>query len=332
MALLRYSALIVLFCLGFYLSAVAGTCFLVDESHMMDAGEKSGYTLFGEWGTRRAVYDRLPLMRPGRQVILLGASNVRESFRSAQLSALVGDVPVQNMAISSGTPRDFGEIAQLAYESVPESSHTDLTFVLGVWYGTFVRDATADFKVVDREALRYGLYRDNGDAGISSTFPHSLLRPVLVGLRPFLLATTLCDDVVLSGRLLLDPSLRTEDLDQVRVTASMRKEAIRLRLANGPLREQYFQELSDVARMISKRGSRLVIVDLPIPNWHSSAVPYFKEYQKRKLPVFAALTRLPGVSYVNMQTGFSDDGFFDSVHVRPKETAKWAQFLAASLK
>jgi len=236
------------------------------------------------------------------------------------------------MAISNGTPRDFGKIAQLAYEAVPQGSHKNLTFVLGVWYGTFVRDLAVDFQVTDREALRYGLYKASADNGLEPTFPPSMLRPVLVGARPFLLMTTLYDGVILSGRLLYEPSLRTGDLNLAPVTDAMRREAIRLRLANGPLEDRYFRELADVARMISSKGSRLVIVDLPIPGWHSSAVPYFKDYQKRKLPEFATLTRLPGVSYLNMQDGFSDAEFFDSVHARPQATANFCERLAPSLR
>jgi len=344
--LIRYSSIVALVFVGFALVLVAGTSALFHQiggDAVLDTGTAGTDLLFGGTGLPAVVYGRAPLMRSGAQVILIGASNVRFGFRSAELSTDLGGLPVQNMGISGGSPKEFGEVAQLAYEAVPEASWKDITFVLGVWYGSFVPHDTTEVQAIESEMSRYGIYRKTGDAAFESRLPRALTPALLAGVRPLILINrqwikfNLADSIVVDldfSRPVPDAGVDLAGQDQAQLTEAEKQADIKLRLGNGTntVTAEGFQELVDLAQLVSSRGSRLVIVDLPLPAWHSSAVPYFKDYQERKLPVIDRLTHLPGISYIDLQDGFPDEGFADSVHPRPRETAIWAERLAAALR
>lgn len=88
-----------------------------------------------------------------------------------------------------------------------------------------------------------------------------------------------------------------------------------------------FGDLVNLARRVSAAGSKLIVVDLPLPSWHANGVPYFQQYQRRKQPFIAELGKLDRVTYANMQKGFPDEEFYDSAHPRPKATWRWSERL-----
>ena len=75
-----------------------------------------------------------------------------------------------------------------------------------------------------------------------------------------------------------------------------------------------------------------MIVDLPLPSWHARGVNAFADYQRRKWTFYGAMLRIRDVSYINLQQGFPDDGFYDSIHPKPKAAEEWAIRMAVGLR
>jgi hypothetical protein len=341
MGLLRYLALLLLLCLILQAFAIAGVYLLgkgLKADQFLDTGSFAANTLYDVPGFRTAVYGRAPLMRQGAQVILLGASNMVKGFRSVQTSAALGGEPVQNLAIDGSSFKTEAQAADLVFDVVPRTQDGNLTFVVGVWYGSFMRHDDMDLTALQREMTHFGLYR--GEARPAPTIPAGLMRPALVALAPLPFLARQIDNFTWVNGLWIDAffsgttnggvdlfAQNAQKIDQAARTA-----AIRERQAAGPISDRTIDEFHVLVRGMVAHGSRVVILDLPLPAWHSSAVPAFENYQKQKMAIFAPVTALPGVQYFNMQDGFSDDDFYDSVHPKPLATARWSARLAGYLR
>jgi hypothetical protein len=90
-------------------------------------------------------------------------------------------------------------------------------------------------------------------------------------------------------------------------------------------------KLMPIAKRISDAGDQLVLVDLPLPRWHAEAVPAATDYSRRKQAYLAAVLRLPGIYYVDMEGSATDEDFYDSVHLRPKVCTALAHRLGRTL-
>jgi hypothetical protein len=107
---------------------------------------------------------------------------------------------------------------------------------------------------------------------------------------------------------------------------------VKLRSAVGTrVDDDVLAKLMPIAKRISDAGDRLVLVDLPLPRWHVEAVPAATDYSRRKQAYFAAVLRLPGIYYLDMEGSASDEDFYDSVHLRPKTCVGLAHLLGREL-
>jgi hypothetical protein len=332
-----------------YLAFVAlATLPFTDRNRPLDTGQAPA-TIF-DTEPKAVVYGIETLARPGPKVVLLGASNVREGLRPPELSSALGGVEVDNLAVGATNIREISEVVDLVYRVTPADSRRDLTFVLGVWYGTFVDDARRwpdHLTSVDVEMLRYGLYTRHGDDEPRPIVDGALFPLVMTGIRPVLLLSHVRNAVIapvvdrargrVAGLMVGGGAARVVPADRnVRTPDDGEKgDALRFWVGYmGPVDKWSaagFEELVGLANRISKAGSSLLVLDLPIPNWHARASVYFGEYQKRKRPFLAQLAGIDRVSYANLQDGFSDDQFYDSAHPRPKVTGLWANRTAAVL-
>ena len=51
---------------------------------------------------------------------------------------------------------------------------------------------------------------------------------------------------------------------------------------DGPLSDVQFQRLDRLVRWLSEAGVRVLLVDLPLPQWHARRSPHYADYQQRK--------------------------------------------------
>jgi hypothetical protein len=218
-----------------------------------------------------------------------------------------------------------------------------------VWYGFFVParrawpDGTTD---LDNEYMRYGLYERRGDLMIAR-FPETLQASIEVLLRPMIFVANLYDRYLLPLRDGIRVALlravgeqpadvTVPDKETFNLTPAQRRTSLdfwrKYMGAPGENDVSAYRAFTAMAHRISARGSKLVILDLPIPAWHRNALPYDSLYHERAKPYFKATAQLPGVRYLSLREGFRDNQFYDSVHPRPRASIVWADRLYAELK
>jgi hypothetical protein len=341
-ALPRFILIFTLSMLVFYglcASATSVVFRLFGLEKRLDTGSLASDAFFGVQGASAVVYNRLPLNWAGPQVILVGASNMQH-YSARDIAVELPDVAVNNMSVAGSDLQDFGLVVDLAYQALPAASQRKHVFVFGLWYGEFLAIHGQGAGAIDPELIRYGLYRKDGADHALPMVPESLLQVALFALRPLILqqrAWGTLTSVANSGtrRVLGDESPPARDIfaeDQVDLGEQEKHALIELRKsASSRIADDALDELTAIAKRISNSGDRLVLVDLPIPQWHATAVPAYADYFERRKSYFATLLRLPGVEYVNMQGDVPDEDFYDSVHPKPSAGVRLAHHLGRTL-
>jgi hypothetical protein len=206
--------------------------------------------------------------------------------------------------------------------------------VLGIWYGIFQPEALAwpgGATDIDREQTRYGVFGRDGGVPLRPMLLISrvydlYVTPAVTGVRVALLR--------LAGETPADVTVT--DRNTFRLSAAERAaslDAWRKRMgAPGTWDERQLKRFDVLVREISRHGSRLVLLDLPLPAWHRDALAYDAQYRLRIAPHLTAALALPGVSYTSMRDGFDDDQFYDSAHPRPRATPFWSARASSALK
>src|SRR5262249_37696574 len=97
------------------------------------------------------------------------------------------------------------------------------------------------------------------------------------------------------------------------------------------LADEQFEVLGRLVHRIVESGSQILIVDLPIPRWHSQASPYYADYQERKKTVLSEIRGLDGVFYMNMQDADADRDYYDDAHPKRAATKVWCTRLSGVL-
>ncbi len=268
------------------------------------------------------------------QVIILGSSNANLGFRPEELQPLIGDVGVHNLAIGGQNMRSLRQIVDLIHRQVPKSNRRNLTFVAAIWYGSLVDDKRRwpqGMTDVDLELLRYGLFQKSNLGAVQPVVPDKLLASAFVATWPIMVPRAAYAE---TARKLVPNKLPpgvpqpwhppAKVRDSVIVSPEQKLDQVGSYCNYmGPVAEQTdggLQQLVDLAECISSKGGKLVVLDLPLPTWHSQASMPFEDYERRKKPFVEKLQSIPHVVYSSLQTGFSDDDFFDGVHPRPRAT------------
>ncbi len=348
--LLRYTAIVFLTYLTIYgvLLVVSYLAFPSSRGSEIDTNQAGLPSALFISEPKYLLFRAPDLDRAGARILVIGSSNVREGLRPAQLEARLGTIEVDNLALSSSNIRQVGQVVDLVYDEIPQQSWPQTTFVLGIWYAMFAPDERCyptNVTDLDIERLRYGLYRRNAAGFVERRFPKAWTPVLGEALRPVLLVSRMYQGAIsplLSPRVALlrligetPPDFRGADRNSLILGPEERKAALlfwhRYMGPPGEWDETGLPRLLELAHKISGRGSRLVILDLPIPTWHREAVPQFTEYQRRKQAFLQQAEKLPGVTYASMQDSFSDDDFYDSAHPRPRVTGRWAEQAAEAI-
>jgi hypothetical protein len=341
MALARFlviSALSMLILYGISVTVSAAAYRGLKLDQQLDTGSRASDLVFGSLGASAVVYNRRPLSRNGPQVILIGSSNFQHYPPNAIASEMQG-VSASNMSVEGSDFADFDLVMNLAYEVLPASDKH--TFVLGLWYGDFFAGDGVGHKALKRELTRYGLYHKIDEDRAALKIPKSTLPVAVATLRPLIImqrawetvttvSTSVVDDILGQSH---PPTIDLAALDQAATPGPEEKRVlIERRSADGNrVNDDVLAKLMPIAKRISDRGDRLVLVDLPLPQWHAEAVPAAIDYSRRKQPYFAEVLRLPGVYHVDMEGSATDEDFYDSVHLRPKACIELARRLARTI-
>ena len=290
---------------------------------------------------------RQRLQSDAPKVLLLGASNTMAGFKQRELQPLLPEVEVHNLAVGGANLREVRQVAELVREVQSPHARRQTSYVVGLWYGLFASDA-ARWNTVDRHAgdtdidierYRYGFYRRTAD-GAQSLLPPRYLGTAETLILPYLALDRLARDLTVSLRAQLSgktPKL-TDEQRNARVISvdEQRKYLAFWRGYMGPeprLSEQQFEQLRALVDTLVTDGSRVVLVDMPIPRWHERGAALASDYRERIRELAPTLSALPGVTWLPLTSDDdSDDQFSDEVHPKPRVTPRWAARLADALR
>jgi hypothetical protein len=289
--------------------------------------------------------NRSALRTDEDRLILLGASNVVHGFRVSELQPLLPNLSVNNLGVSGSNVTELRQAFELIRAVQSPAALKRTTYVIGIWYGMFVPDALK-WNTLDRhggetdldiERYRYGFFR-RGAAGPVQVLPTEDLELGLVLIRPYLMVDRLVRDATetLRASFLKKKPAKTDEErnaahltpeDQVRFLAFWEGQFGGATIVP----DEQFTVLSDLVTEILDSGSKVVIVDLPLPPWHAARAPLNRSYLALRSATLQQFSGKPGFSYLNMQDAFPDDEFVDEAHPKPRAQLRWAEKLAEFL-
>jgi hypothetical protein len=340
-------------CLGLLYAACLGVALAIEPlaprtSDAMSATDATIDTMqapSSRFGTyhKYAFLNRVGLRAVKDRVVLIGSSNTMRGVRPAALQRLVPGTQVANLAVPSANIRELRQIVELVYEMQAPAARQRETFVIGIWYGTFVTDEVrwhnpdrhAGDTDIDVERYRYGFWRRTPH-GPERVLPASqlalgvtLVHPLLLLERGVRLATARMRDA-LSGHA---PELSDAQRDVIVPTDPQKQRMLRFHaeyMGGVPeLSAEQFELLKSTVGYAHDNGSRVIIAILPIPRWHAHNSRYTHSFEARIDDLKSALSILPGVSLLDLQDLDDDDNFYDEVHPRPRCSSVWERRLAA---
>lgn len=282
---------------------------------------------------------------PVDKVVLLGASNVMAGFKQEQVQALLPNVEVHNLAVGGSNIKQVGQVVDLIHEVQSPAARQHTEYVIGLWYGLFAADS-ARWNTPDRvpgdtdidiERYRYGFYR-RSPQGAVPLVPARYLSLGTFLIHPCLVLDRSVRDATQSVRGLLSgkPKPLTDE-QRNRAVVSPAEQAKYLAFwrdymgGADSVSEASFRTLEQVVGSVVQGGGRVLLVDLPIPAWHSRGSELWGRYRARMDQELAHLQAQPGVSVARMNDANDDLDFRDEVHPKPRVAELWAQQLAKSL-
>ncbi len=290
--------------------------------------------------------NRAAVRPDANRVVFAGASNTAVGFKQREVQELLPSVEVDNLSVGGSNMTQVAQIVELVQDLQSAPARRRTTFVIGIWYGMFVQDGfrwtTPDRHNgdtdIDIERYRYGFYR-RSESGPRQVLPSGELSLGVTLIRPYLVFDEL-SRVASKGfrQRLSGKPLRRTDAER---NASLVSEADRVSAlkywrtqmhSDGAIAEEQFLVLRDLVARVLARGSKVVLVDLPIPHWHAERSPFYAHYLDRKQALLSVLEGKPGFSVLEMADENEDLDFSDEVHPKPRVTPHWAGQIAALLQ
>jgi hypothetical protein len=278
------------------------------------------------------------------KLLLLGASNMLAGFRQDQLQARLPGCEVHNLAVGGSNMTQVAQIVELVREvQGPVAQHE--RYVFGLWYGLFAsdrarwhtRDRQAGDTDIDIERYRYGFYRRTQTGPVPLLPPRNLNEGVLL-IHPYLVLDRAARDLTQSIREHM--SSRPPPLTDEQRNSAVLSEADKRRYlafwreymgSVDTLEDAPFQLLGRVVDGILARRGQVVLVDMPIPEWHSRGAALWADYRKRMDEFLSSVESRAGVLILRMDDANAEQDFRDEVHPKPRVAPSWAERLATAL-
>jgi hypothetical protein len=276
------------------------------------------------------------------RIIFVGASNTAVGFKRREVQPLLPNVEVDNLSVGGSNITQIAQVVGLVQDLQDAGARRLTTFVIGMWYGTFAQDKfrwnTPDRHVgdtdIDIERYRYGFYRRT-ENGPKPVLPAEDLPLGVALIHPYLVFDELSRRVSkeLRDRLFGRAASRTDaERDANVISAADQEAALKYwrdqMHSDGPIAEEQFVVLRNLIDAILVQGSRVVLVDVPIPRWHEERSPLYQEYLRHERSLVSSLAGRDGFAYLELTDLNSDLEFSDEVHPKPRITRQWAARVA----
>jgi hypothetical protein len=294
---------------------------------------------------KEVYYGRRSLHQPGRKILVIGSSNVQVGFRPEKLHEQFPGYAVHNLGIGDSNITQVRQVRELAMAPMRDADIRNSIFVVGVWYGMFVDNASrwgtaqgAPFETdIDKERFRYGFWRRT-ETGPVDLIPESdtdraarVIHPLIALERVARLMTAGLRNRIFVRPMEIDDRTR----DTIVFTPEQRVTQVAYRRAfmnTAQLHQEQYDELTKLVREVSARGAKVIVVDLPLPQWHEKAVPYEAQHRLHMAAFVKANASVPGFSYLDMTNLDDDATFYDDAHVRPRYQGAWVQALSDKIR
>jgi hypothetical protein len=277
------------------------------------------------------------------RIVFVGASNSSVGFKQREVQPLLSKVEVDNLSVNGSNITQVAQVVDLVQELQNASARRRTTFIVGIWYGMFVQDRfrwdTPDRDKgdtdIDIERYRYGFYRRTADG------PRRLLPPDELALGVILIHPYLVFDQLsrLASKKLRDQLFgrapaRTDAERNASVLSEADKNAAlkywhEQMHSDGPIADEQFVVLRELIAKIHEQGSKVLLVDLPLPRWHAERSPFYADYLRQKKALLADIEGKDGITFLEMADQDADLEFSDEVHPKPRVTPQWAARIAA---
>jgi hypothetical protein len=277
------------------------------------------------------------------RIVILGASNSSVGLKQREVQSLLPNMEVDNLSVNGSNLTQVAQVADLVQELQGPKARQQTTFVIGIWYGMFTQDRfrwdTPDRHKgdtdIDIERYRYGFYRRTA-SGPKHLLPAGELALGVALIQPYLALDQVSRlaSKELRDRLFGRAPARTDADRNATVVTEADKEAAltywRQQMhSDGPIAAEQFEVLRNLISQILERGSKVVIVNLPLPHWHAQRSPYYPDYLQQKKALLSEFEGKEGFAYLEMPDLDADADFSDEVHPKPRVTQEWAARVAA---
>ena len=294
----------------------------------------------------RYVFLNRAAIRPNvPRIVFVGASNSTVGFKQREVQPLLPNAEVDNLSVGGSNMTQIAQIVDLVQDLQDMAARRRTTFVIGMWYGMFTQD---DFRWgtpdrhqgdtdIDIERYRYGFYRRTAN-GPRQILPSDELQLGVTMIHPYLVfdALSRVASKKLRDRLFGRPPYRTDAERNATIVSAADQEAAmkywrdQMHSDGGIAAEQFVVLRNLIARILAQ-GSKVVLIDLPIPRWHAKRSPFYTDYLRHKKMLLSDLEGRDGIAYLAMAGQDSDLDFSDEVHPKPRVTRQWAARVAALL-
>lgn len=305
---------------------------------------------------RYFVLNRETLAEPGDRIVILGASNARDPFRPALMEPMLPGWRVANASLSGASIGELADAVDLVYLARPPEVEGRTVFVVSLNYLQFLPPRAGENPLAT-EALRGGLH-ERRDGRLEARYPEPVQGAMEAVFRPQAIAASLPRRAF--SAVFVNPDLpqvkdfvdrfrgadplsrwvefigEQSDLDTVTVPEDVQRALLAQRLTGAggdkALPEAGFRELAELIALIRSRGDAVVILDLPLPEWHRSGVPVSEaSYQQGVAAVMARHRGDASVAWVSLKAYDADENFFDSAHTEPRLWPVLSRRLASDL-
>lgn len=290
-----------------------------------------------------------------RNIYVLGSSSAQDGFAAQDLKFVFPGYKAHNLAMRAKNISDIKLIFQLVSSLTPEEDRATTLFVIGLNFPVFIsNDRIAEVGgdpeatqvrhgAVEGEATRWPLFRVD-EGVLRPALAPGKLRIAAQALRPVFLAQREMERLKRLSSKQMDAQLQAivdaSDGDSTPPEASLvwdanteqgRQTALDFWSLyadeDRPLPDEQFHELRDLCAMAGDLGVRVVLVDMPLPQWLKRRCPIYSWYRPRMDAAAPELARMPRVDFVDLHDLEVD--FVDSVHPAPQSTIRIAEALKA---
>ena len=277
---------------------------------------------------RLAVYGAPYLGRTSTpKLIAMGASAVREGIRPEDWENFEHTVEVHNLAIGALTPENMIQLWKHIEAAVPAPVAKKSIIMIGVMYAMF-NDSWPNL-IQDEESRLGPFFRVN----VERWAGRDVFNGVKAAVLPlFAMDKIFRDDMELIAKP-LDSFIHEHDYP-VWVVSHDRALAAWAHLMGDKdiLPPDKVEKILPLFKAIRNAGFKVVVVNMPLPSWHSERSPYDHQFQQIFLPRMQYLAKEDdGIIFLDAHDFLPDNYFSDSSHPNREGARLLSQYLYEEL-